>query len=393
MYRKDFDLSVALELSVTPELWSQSEQMFLDNPELNTKLIELKLAVLRRYNLDYCSGVLISKQWLQNVISESFGRPVGEVGLQNNDAMIYLTDFSRNWLNTKAVTWKTGSNKYMSPELKKQYSNFVSLLGRFEENSMKLVMKDLTTDKLYSFVNWMMKEKFSYSKIDRELGRLRFFMARAKEDNIRVNEDYLKRIFIEKDEDMEKAFLTQAEINKILNTDFSFDPELQIAKQHYTILLFTGMRANDVLKNLDISNIDNDLIKIKTSKTGQSVVIPMHPEVKKVLKQNFGHFPPKITLLQLNSAIKKMAQVCEIDQPTKGKVFCNKTKRKIAGVYKKYELLSSHSARRGFATLYKGIISDDAICSILGWSSQAMLKVYNQKSKEDYAEELKRVWN
>ena len=58
--------------------------------------------------------------------------------------------------------------------------------------------------------------------------------------------------------------------NQRTNTDFSFDPELNIAKQNYVILLFTGLRGSDGLKKLDISNIDNGFIKIKTSQKKNS---------------------------------------------------------------------------------------------------------------------------
>jgi integrase len=257
----------------------------------------------------------------------------------------------------------------------------------------KLVLKDLSQDNVYEFANYLEENGYNSSTIERAIGRLKFILNRAFEHDIKTSKVRNQRIYIEKEEDApDKPYLTEKEINLIINKDFSFDPELQIAKQHYIILLFTGLRGSDGLKKLDISNIENDLIKIKTTKTGQTVVLPLHQEVKKVIKQNFGNLPPKMSLSDFNVAIKKIAQVCEIDQLIKGKMWDSKKKRKVLGIYKKYELLSSHSCRRGFVTLYKDVISQEAMASILGWSTTEMLKVYNQTSKEEYASELEKAW-
>jgi len=85
--------------------------------------------------------------------------------------------------------------------------------------------------------------------------------------------------------------------------------------------------------------------------------------------------------------------VCDIDEVVEGKLFDDKKKRKVRGFYKKYQLITAHSCRRGFVSIYKDKISKEAMCSILGWSSDQMIEVYNQRSKSDYAKELETYWN
>jgi len=262
------------------------------------------------------------------------------------------------------------------------------------KKKVRYTLHSLTQDDVYEFSNWLEEDDYNSATIERNIGRLKFFLNRASEMSLKVSQVRNQRIYIDKENDLsDKPYLTEEEINKIINTDFSFDSELEIAKQNYIILLFTGLRGSDALKKLDITNIEDEFIKIKTSKTGQYVVLPLHSEVKKVIKNNFGNLPPKISLYDFNIAIKKIAQVCDIDQPTRGKLWDSEKKRKVIGVYKKYQLLSSHSCRRGFVTLYKDVISQEAICSILGWSNSEMIKIYNQTSKEDYANQLQKYWN
>lgn len=395
MYYGKFDLSLALPIFVEKESdWDADAQQLANSSILNEKLLELKTSILKQYNLDFTQGVIISKKWLQNVVSDFFNRPSGEKNLINNDVEIYFTDFGYWWIKNHSANWKVSAKKFISKVQISQYKKFLDQVVEFEKSiGTKLVLKDFSQDNVYEFANWYEENGYNSSTIERAIGRLKFILNRSFEHDIKTSKVRNQRIYIEKEEDApDKPYLTEKEINLIINKDFSFDPELNIAKQHYIILLFTGLRGSDGLKKLDISNIENDLIKIKTTKTGQTVVLPLHQEVKKVIKQNFGNLPPKMSLSDFNVAIKKIAQVCEIDQLIKGKLWDSKKKRKVLGIYKKYELLSSHSCRRGFVTLYKDVISQEAMASILGWSTTEMLKVYNQTSKEEYASELEKVW-
>jgi hypothetical protein len=49
---------------------------------------------------------------------------------------------------------------------------------------------------------------------------------------------------------------------------------------------------------LDTSMKDG-VFKIKTKKTGASIVVPIHPIVK-VIDSNFGNLPPKVTAADFN---------------------------------------------------------------------------------------------
>jgi len=394
MYYGKFDLSLTLPIFLEKESdWDVELQQLANSPILNQKLLELKSAILKQYNQDFTQGIIFNKNWLSNVVSDVFNRPSGEKNLINNNTSIYFTDFGKLWIERFADKWKVGPKKFMTKVQKSQYAKLIEQVCEFEKIiGFKWVLKDLSVDEIYLFANWLEENEYNSSSIERAIGRIKFILNRASDHDIKVSKVRNQRIYIEKEEEIDKPFLTEEEIKKIINKDFSFDQELAIAKQHYIILLFTGLRGSDGLKKLDISNIENDLIKIKTTKTGQSVVLPVHSEIKKVIKQNFGNLPPKMSLTEFNIAIKKIAQICEIDYKIEGKLWDNKKRRKIRGFYKKYELLSSHSCRRGFVTLYKDVISADAMASLLGWSSTEMMKIYDQTSKEKYASELEKVW-
>lgn len=394
LYFNKLDIMVPTSIMLMENQWDVQNQSVVDNPELNISLQNLKLDILKQYNKDFCVGILISKEWLLKTIKTSFMRPKTEDKLVNPEYSIYISLFCDYWMLNFADSWKTSARKTMSPVLKSQYQKFIETLKDYEKViGERLQLRTLSVSDLNSFVEFLETESYQVSTISRTIGRLRFFLSRAIEQNLEVNMSFKQRIYFGDEEEFDGVYLDESEIKRIIAKDFSFDPELEIAKQHYIMLLHTGMRGNDLLKNLDISNFKNDVIKIKTQKTGQTIVVPLHRNVKEVLKSNHGNLPPKMTLTDFNKHIKTICMLCDIDAPMEGKLFDSKKKRKISGTFKKFQLISSHSCRRGFLTLNKGKISDSAICSIMGWSPGSnMLNLYNKVSKEEYANHLANSW-
>lgn len=394
LYYSKFDLSVKLELFVAKNDWNDDFQLTNSSNLVNEKLLKLKSDILARYNEDYVRGVLINKDWLNEIISNVFNRPSEEKKLINSDANIYLVEFANEWLKVNASSWKVSHNKLMSKTLKGQYQNSVDLLKEFEQfANYKIALKDIKTEDFYSLIEYLQQElNYNLSTIERTIGRVKFFCLRAKENGIKISSEFTKRIYIEKEEEIDAVYLTEKEISRICKLDLSADQDLDNIKDAFLLGLFTGMRFSDYGKRLDISNFKDGFIKITTQKTNQRIVVPVHRVVSEIIKKRMGNLPRKISLHEFNLGIRTICMLCNIDEVLPGKLFDSKTKRKVIGMYKKYQLVSSHCSRRGFATIYADKLSENAICSILGWSSAQMLKIYNQTSKEDYALELQNLW-
>lgn len=388
------DISCNTNVMLMEAEWNLEHQTVVNNPEVNISLHQLKTDILKQYNFDFCQGVLIDAEWLKRIIKSSFNRPKEESKLINPNHTIYFVDFGLWWLENFADDWNVSSKKKMGVPLQNQYKKFISIVSEYEAViNERLQIRNIRISDLKSFADYLETEFYQASTIERHVGRFRFFLNRALEHNIEVSNSFKQRIYFDKESDLDKVYLDEKEILTILKKDFSFDPELEIAKQNLLILLHSGLRIGDFMKNLDISNISNGVIKIKTQKTGQPVVIPVHKIILDIIAKNHGNLPPKMQTWEFNKAIKTICMVCEIDEVVEGKVFDSKKKRKVRSFYKKYQLITAHSARRGFVSIYKDKISKEAMCSILGWSSEQMIAVYNQRSKQDYAKELEIYWN
>lgn len=393
MYYNKLDLSISLDLFVQEKDWSQESQQVSNSIITNQKLSELKSEVLRQYNEDYVLGVDINKNWLKDVVSNVFNRQNKQVGLVSKDCNAYLVDFGRNWLEKFSQTWKTSHKEIMGSVLKSQYAKTINLLDEYQrKRKVRLSLKDFTKNDIYDFVDYLQELEYNSSTIQRNVSRISFFCNRAEEQGLKVSTAYKQRIYIEQEEDFEGIFLSQSEIQKIINYDFSFDESLEVTRDNFVIGIYSGLRSSDFISNLDISDFRNGFIKIKTQKTKTNVVIPVHNEVAKVLKKYFHNLPPKQTKEEFNKKIKILCQVVGIDELIEGKLFDKEKKRKVKGYYKKYELISSHCIRRSFCSNLRGKISDESLQKILGWSSNKMLEVYDKNSKEKYAKELEQIW-
>ena len=88
-----------------------------------------------------------------------------------------------------------------------------------------------------------------------------------------------------------------------------------------------------------------------------------------------------------------------IDQVIKGNKMSSVTKRVALGMYPKYELITSHSIRRSFATNYFGKIETPILMEITGHSRESTFLSYIEENQNKdavadvFMERLRRLGN
>ena len=126
--------------------------------------------------------------------------------------------------------------------------------------------------------------------------------------------------------------------------NFSFDEDS--IRDVFLLCCYSGLRLGDAL-NINPSNIDeNGRLRIKTSKTGFTVVIPKSDVLNAILKKYKNQIPYYSSVV-FNRKIKEICRKAGIIQ----EVFIKKSSkgRQLTVKLKKYELVSSHTGRRSFA--------------------------------------------
>lgn len=364
--------------------------------EINSKLSKLKIHILDEYNFGYMNGIITDKNWLNETVNKFFNRPKGEDKKKNSDHLIYLSSFATWWLDTKAEKFKVKADKYMDERTKAHYTILKNLIIEFEGKN-KIQLRNITEEIMDNFAEFLSEKKYAKATAARMISRLKFFCARAEAENIEVNKNYKKRVFVAEEEvDYKHPYLNEDEINVIFKKDLSHDESLSNIRDNFIIGLRTGLRVSDFLTRLSTENLSEDFIEIRTLKTKTWVSVPLHNQVKSILQKRGGLLPPKVSEQEFNRQVKILAQICDIDYEMLGAIIevdeKTKIKRKKIGMYKKYLLISSHICRRSFATNLFGKIPNSTICALGGWKTEDMMLKYIKQTSRESAMILKNHW-
>ena len=184
--------------------------------------------------------------------------------------------------------------------------------------------------------------------------------------------------FAKSEEESDSIYLTEEEILKIHNTPVPQSYER--TKITFVIGCCTAMRFGDYSK---LPDIRNGLIYKATGKTGERVIVPAHYLVKEILQKNNG-IPPAPSKERVNRQIKEIGRLAGID------ALIDKTRteggKKITRTYKKWELITTHTARRSGATnMYLAGIPTLAIMMITGHRTEKAFLKYIRVTKEENA--------
>ena len=142
------------------------------------------------------------------------------------------------------------------------------------------------------------------------------------------------------------VYLDEKEIEKIFNlkglTKGTYD-----TREMFVLACCTGLRFSDISK-LSMDNFQNGRIRIKTIKTNTLVELPLHWMVTDILKRNKNKLPKMRSEQFYNNAVKRLAKMAGIDSDVLYEQI--EGLKVVRETVKKYELVSSHTARRSFAT-------------------------------------------
>lgn len=293
-------------------------------------------------------------------------------------------EFIQNYIDKSTVT--TGT--------KKDYANTLNHLKDFDTYRGKSISWKSTGYEYYlDLVKYLKTQKnLKPSTIDKVIKNLKVFLQQADlTDNLEVNQDFKKVISgkslfgkVNKDE-TEHVYLTEAEIAKITKAEMS-DTRLSEIRDLFIIGCWTGLRISD-LSRLERGNIKDGLLSITTKKTRQNIVIPVTDELQAVLDKYPDQLPKIPTDQHFNREVKKVCEQAEINDEVMAEV--KKGKLTATAPVPKHKLITSHTARRSFATnLYRRGIPSTQLMFLTGHKTEDAFLQYIKVSKEDNAKDV-----
>jgi len=165
---------------------------------------------------------------------------------------------------------------------------------------------------------------------------------------------------------------------------------LELVRSRFLIGAFTGLRVSDFSRVSNI-NVGDQFIRIQPKK-GQSirknsdVVIPIHPVIREILDSGFD-LTKTVSDQKMNVHIKELCRLAGITET----VSISRTEggKVVSKQYEKWELVSTHTARRSAATnMFKAGIPAISIMKITGHKTENAFLKYIKVSAEENAELL-----
>jgi len=134
------------------------------------------------------------------------------------------------------------------------------------------------------------------------------------------------------------------------------------------------------------------MFEITQLKTGNKVVIPIHPTVQRILDKYNGQLPRPISNQKTNDYLKEIGKICPELQTKESRTYTKAGKRIIRN-YDKWELVTTHTARRSFATNeYKAGMPTITIMAITGHKTEKAFMRYIKVTPDEHAKIMLKMW-
>lgn len=286
-----------------------------------------------------------------------------------------LVEYYRQFVDEESAagTWAKGTIT--------KHNTMIAHLQNFKK---QLYFEDITVDLLNAFVRYLITEKkHSNSYIAKSIKDVKWFLnwaARKGYNRSMAYKDFnpkLKGVAMS-----DKANIIALSVDEFLHL-YHLDiniPHLQRVRDVFCFCCTTSLRYSDV-RNLKWSNVKEDRIEIVTIKTDDPLVIPLNELSQGIIdryvqyKDVSEYVLPVISNQRYNDYLKELGKLAGFDQ-TQSKVIYRGAER-IETTTPKYNLLTSHVARKTFVTigLYLGIPAE-MIRSFTGHKDPKVMERY-----------------
>jgi len=358
------------KMRVKPNL---KKEGYNDHIEFNQRLddIESKAKEIYRYSFD--NNILLNKyefnkQWDKDKVST-----------KGEDIFYYFDLFIEASKSVRAKRTITG------------HVTARNFLMEFAESKNHRITLDNFTHSLFEEIrNYAFQERgLSNNYFSTLTNRFKTLLSWSFDHGYHKNIDYKR--FKAPEKPKEIICLYKDELFKLY--EFEFDSKkLERVRDIYCFGCFTGLRFSDI-KDLKQEHIKGDEIQKVIIKTKEFTRIPLNKYALEILHkyEEFKDPLPTISDQKFNQYIKEVCKVAEIDTPitvtkyTGGEVL-QETKPK-------YELITSHTARKTFTTnsLIFGM-SESVVKRITGHKKQENFQRYVRLADSYLKDEMNEAW-
>lgn len=336
-----------------------------------------------------------------------------ELVVLEEEKKITLPDYVDKLISRmKRGSKRIGGEKYTKGTIK-AWTSFAKLIREFyadfkQRNGRDLEWEDFNKDGFTEFLDYMERSGYLPASINKYVIDLNASITLAGEEGVLEDLIIRKRCprkTVRKDDQTIKVYLTEDELQALYEMPLEEGTEKCMVRDIFLCGAYTGQRISDYNnlspKNFKKSPKGYDLVVLTQEKTHTTVVIPVLNHNLLTIASKYEFKLPRVVEQVLNRYIKDILKELSETVPSLGEKYATvltMKDRDVEEAYKKshdgkelferndegtpmrpkYELVSSHTARRSCITnLYlQGRFTNEQIMSISGHKSENTFKSY-----------------
>lgn len=288
---------------------------------------------------------------------------------------------------------------------KRAYYTTFYRLERYQKSNDKMYINTINDSVIEKYRAWLIKQGLSKNSIGVDVKNIKALLRIAKKEGKSASEITVKT----EQETADSVYLTRAEVEKLRVLRFTDDvvlkeypgltagnlrrakESLENARCKFLVGICTALRVSDY-NSIQQHNIKNDTITILPKKGSglrkpAPVVIPMHPILKEILESGYD-ITQEVSAQKFNEQIKVVCKLAGITEEVA--TYRTQGGKIVETVRPKYEIVTSHTARRTAATLMTMAgIPKRSIMMLTGHKSERNFEKYIRLSEQENAEELR----
>ncbi len=346
---------------IEPKFWDAKKQKvkksYIGSPEMNDFLERYKEKIKKIIRIAKTDDPFMSFELLKKIVLKEVKNKTGIDFYEAFDLFVEIR---------KPQVSKATTQKYQT--LKKHIRDFAS------KNKFNLTFDFIDLIFFDKLQNFFQSEGISNNTVRKNMQFFKSFLRWSYEREYTRNnkfEDYKNLKVIETD----NIALTKNDLYKIQNC--KLNQRLEKVRDIFLFQLYTGQRFGDI-RNFKYCDVKNDTWYFRQTKTKKVIEIPLIEPAVKILRK-YGNKLPLLTNQKMNEYLKglgKIAGLNDIVTITKYHGAERKEEKKY-----KYELITSHTARRTFVSLasYEGV-NQQVVKSYTGHGTDRMVDKYFKKN-------------
>ena len=270
----------------------------------------------------------------------------------------------------------------------------LSVLSQLQQWRPNLTFDCITLDFHGELLGWLYgAPKFSSgSTAGKYVKVIKTILRAATEDGVNSNLAYQHSDFSKPASSADHLYLDPAQLAELYRLDLADAPRLDRVRDQFLVGCWTGLRFSDFteITPANVSTLrtatgtPTDVLRITTRKTCRTVTIPLHPTVKAILAKYDGQLPRQISNQKFNVYLREVGERAGFTKTEA--VARNRGGRDVIRQRRLCDMLTSHAARRSFATnMYNEGLPVASIRAVTGHTTDKSFYTYMKTDADGHA--------